>query len=349
MNKKKKASIIRLLFAVFMAVLTIFFIFPLQRSKFTNPLGDGRSMADPFIISAGGHYYGTCTYNNTDVRIWKSETLSGLFEDLGTVVIEAKPDSNYEADIWAPEMYYLEGRWYLYFSGSRMNVKKSHVAEGGTDPEDPLCEPYIYKGMLNTPGIDIDASVIQIGNAAYLLTSNLSKLKQHIAIAKMMNPWTIDEDTYRIISSPNYAWELHGWINEAPEPLYRNGKIMIVYSASGCTVPEYCLGLLTFTGDDPLEPEAWTKMPEPIFKQTNTVWGPGHNAFFKSADGSEDWIVYHAKTSREYSFERNIRAQKFGWDSDDTPDLGQPIDINVLINEPSNVWWKRLLSRWFVS
>jgi len=38
-----------------------------------------------------------------------------------------------------------------------------------------------------------------------------------------------------------------------------------------------------------------------VFQRSNTngVYGPGHNGFFKSPDGTEDWIVYQANASPE--------------------------------------------------
>ena len=45
---------------------------------------------------------------------------------------------------------------------------------------------------------------------------------------------------------PTLPWERQtGAVNEGPEPLYHNGKVMVVYSASACWGPDYKLGLLT--------------------------------------------------------------------------------------------------------
>ncbi|OAH09854.1 extracellular exo-alpha-(1-_5)-L-arabinofuranosidase precursor [Streptomyces jeddahensis] len=53
------------------------------------------------------------------------------------------------------------------------------------------------------------------------------------------------------------------------------------------------------TGSDPLNPAAWTKKPSPVFRRDDAagVYGPGHNGFFTSPDGTENWIVYHANDS----------------------------------------------------
>jgi GH43 family beta-xylosidase len=54
---------------------------------------------------------------------------------------------------------------------------------------------------------------------------------------------------------------------------------------------------------------------------------PGHNGFFKSPNGTEDWIVYHAwptSAGQGAGGERSARAQKFTWNSDGTPNFGSP-------------------------
>jgi len=79
--------------------------------------------------------------------------------------------------------------------------------------------------------------------------------------------------------------------------LQRNGKTFIVCSAGHCPTPDYKLGMLTYNGTgDPLDSASWVKSPNPVFQRSNAngVYGPGHNGFFKSPDGTEDWIVYHA-------------------------------------------------------
>jgi GH43 family beta-xylosidase len=41
--------------------------------------------------------------------------------------------------------------------------------------------------------------------------------------------------------------------------------------------------------------------------------------------GREDWILYHAKTSRRAGWaDREVRAQRFTWDACGLPDFGRP-------------------------
>ena len=122
-------------------------------------------------------------------------------------------------------------------------------------------------------------------------------------------------DVYKrqvLISKPELEWERHhknenGWnpsydifVNEGPQPLLSpKGKyVHIAYSASGVWTPYYALGMLTAgTDSDMLDPKSWSKSQQPVFKQSpeNGVYGTGHNSFFPSPDGTEWYILYHAR------------------------------------------------------
>ena len=164
--------------------------------------------------------------------------------------------------------------------------------------------------------------------------------RQSLVIAPLTNPYTLGSSTFTIISRPTLSWETQGGaVNEGPEPLYRNGKTFIVYSAAHCATPDYKLGRLELTGADPLNPASWTKTSTPVFQRNNAagVYGPGHNGFFTSPDGTENWIVYHGNNSASGGCGngRTTRAQKFTWNADGTPDFGAPVALGARLPGPS--------------
>jgi GH43 family beta-xylosidase len=151
----------------------------------------------------------------------------------------------------------------------------------------------------------------------------------------MSNAWTITGDRVQI-SAPTLAWERHGLsINEGPTVLQKDGTTHIIYSASGYWTPEYSLGRLTLTGSNPLQAGSWTKSGSPVFTRTSSVVGVGHASFTKSPDGVEDWIVYHAHKSPFEFTGRDVRAQPFTWNADDSPNFGQPVNPGTPLDEPS--------------
>src|SRR5947208_16872651 len=123
------------------------------------------------------------------------------------------------------------------------------------------------------------------------------------------------------ISAPQYGWEKHGDlpgrhvnVNEGPEALFHGRDLFLIFSASGCWTREYELGMLHTTTDaDLMKPSSWKKAPNPVFfySQQAQAFGTGHNAFFKSPDGKEDWIVYHSNPNANGNCgpQRSPRAQ----------------------------------------
>jgi GH43 family beta-xylosidase len=129
-------------------------------------------------------------------------------------------------------------------------------------------------------------------------------------------------------------------VNEGPEILKHDGKVFLVYSASACWTDNYALGMLMAdSGADLLDPAVWKKSPQPVFQQSpeNHVYATGHNSFFKSPDGKEDWILYHANSQPDQGCgaHRSPRAQPFTWNGDGSPNFGTPVPSGKPIPRPS--------------
>jgi len=204
----------------------------------------------------------------------------------------------------------------------------------GSDPRDK----YLCRGPLNTSGWAIDGTIMTVDNGRkYFLWSGWPGKKngvQNIYISSMRDPATLSGSRV-MISTPDQPWERVAMpICEGPQVLKRNGDIFVVYSASGSWTPDYCLGLLHNRGQDVLNPDAWRKHG-PVFKKTEQVWGVGHCSFVKSLCQTEDWIVYHSKTSLKPGWEdRDVHAKPFTWDSDGFPDFGAPVPRNTPLVSP---------------
>jgi len=151
----------------------------------------------------------------------------------------------------------------------------------------------------------------------------------------MSDPLTISGERV-CIARPEHDWEQHGQplVNEGPEVLWHGAKLFIIYSASGSWSDDYCLGQLSWTGGDVLDPHSWVKKSTPAFSPTSEVHGPGHASFVKSRDGNEDWIVYHAAKHQGSGWSRNVRIQRLTWNSDGSPDFGIPIPAGTPLTVP---------------
>ena len=311
---------------------------------FTNPLVTTQDSADPWMVYYDGYYYFTATLDpNGGIWIWKSRTLRGL--DSGSKVKVHTPNSKMRSrQIWAPELHLFNNRWYIYYTASD-GVDENHrlylLESRGRDP----LGPYAFKARVFDPlhdGWAIDPTVFQApGGKLYLLwVAHVPGNGNGIRIAPLSNPWTVAGES-SLIAQPDYDWERMRYpINEGPVLLRRGRRLFLIYSASDTGTPDYALGMLSYTGGDLTDSRSWKKSPTPVFSRYSgvdgNVYGPGHNGFFKSPDGTEDWIIYHGKETDEYTYRgRSTRAQIFNWRVDGTPDFGRPIPRGVPIRAPS--------------
>ncbi|HMJ88533.1 MAG TPA: glycoside hydrolase family 43 protein [Candidatus Acidoferrum sp.] len=307
----------------------------LPPGKFQNPLNPN---PDPWLLWHEGNYYLTTTQSDA-IRMWKAPSLAGLKAAQPTLVWKDS-DATRSREIWASEFHLISNRWYLYYTATSSDNKdanhRMHVLE--STGRDPL-GPYAYKSRLINPTNDhyaIDGSVFQKtsnGTWYYIWAAQPGHV---LFIARLANPWTIAGHGVYIPASGFGCAE----VREGPVVLRRNGKLFLIYSACDTQKPDYKLGMLIADEkSDLLDPRSWKQHPRPVFERNDAtgVFGPGHNGFFKSPDGSEDWIVYHGKTSSAYTYGgRSTRAQKFTWNEDGTPNFGVPLSLEIVLDEPSN-------------
>ena len=332
------------------------------QDTFTNPLLP--TGPDPWVTYRSGYYY----YMNTtgdSLVIWKTRNVADQKTAEKKVVWRPPAAGPYSRQIWAPELHFLRAKWYIYFSADA-GTNQSHRIWAIENPSaDPLAGEWTLKGKVADP-VDkwaIDASVFENGDRMYVIWSGWEGDRngvQSIYIAELADPWTVKGARVRL-STPEYPWEkigdrslkrnpeqnpgmdvdepLHIDVNEGPEILQHGGRIFLVYSASACWTDFYALGMLTASASsDLLNPASWKKSPTPVFWQSPAAqaYGTGHNSFFQSPDGQEDWIIYHANPAPNQGCgeHRAPRAQRFSWKADGTPDFGRPVPLARPIPRP---------------
>ncbi|MCR5669759.1 MAG: family 43 glycosylhydrolase [Butyrivibrio sp.] len=298
--------------------------------------------ADPFVTYHDGYYYYVRMGRN-DKGIWvtKAAELSRI-ASVEPVCVYMPSGDQPTSELWAPEIHYLDGKWYIYYTAGGGSNHRMRVLESVTD--DAQGE-YVYKGMI-TPATErwaIDQTVLKLNGKLYAIWSGWDGFvdgEQRLYIAEMENPYTISGDRVEL-SRPEYAWETneHPTINEGPQiATAPDGTVNIIYSASGSWSDTYCLGALTLKkGADPMNKDSWIKATKPVFeKNDNTTLSTGHASFVQSPDGTETYIVYHAIVYPGGGWNaRGVRAQRVYWNEDGTPFIGEAADYTDRINTPS--------------
>lgn len=315
--------------------------FPGQMHMANPPYNDtiltitDNSCADPYVLWDKGTYYMTFTTGG-HIEIWSAESLFDFEKHCKKVVVwRPPPDLPYSADLWAPELHALDGRWYVYFAADDpKHGNKSHrmyVLAGPSSSEDPL-EPskWSFFGRLGGMPDDqwaIDGTVITLHGAQFFVYSGWplgtthNESRQELFILGMSSPTQCEGHPVRI-STPDLQFEYSGLsgINEGPQFLCSpDGRWSgIAYSCAGSWTSEYKMNILYYTGGAPLDPMSWAKSANPLLQRSRDdtpPYGPGHGNFVlvNAPGGTEVWGVFHATDAKTGWEGRRARLMRVGW------------------------------------
>jgi GH43 family beta-xylosidase len=299
--------------------------------------------ADPFIYRhSDGYYYFTASIPSyAGIELRRAPTLQQL-ASAEPQLIWHKPDSGpYSELIWAPEIHFLDGAWYLYFAAAPSREIKDKLFQHRmyalkTTAANPLKADWQFCGQIDS-GIDsfcLDATAFYHRNKLYFLWAQKGPDiagNSNLYLAEMASPTAIKGQPV-LLSKPELNWETRGFaVNEGPAVLQRHGRIFISYSASA-TDENYCIGLLWADAEaDLLDPHSWHKADTPVFQTDASVkmFGPGHNSFTTLEDGT-DVLVYHARQYTEiegdplWNPDRHTFVKTLQWDAQGMPLFGKP-------------------------
>ncbi len=298
--------------------------------------------ADPYIHKhKDDYYYFTASVPAYDgIELRRAPTISGLAE-AKPVMVWRKPDSGpYSELIWAPEIHFNRGAWYVYFAAAPSREIKDGLFQHrmyaiSSKADNPLDGPWTFEGQIDT-GIDtfcLDATTFTHNGVLYYLWAqkeNDIRGNSNLYIAPMKDPVTLDGRPVRL-SIPEYEWETRGfWVNEGPAVVKHGGRIFVTYSASA-TDENYAMGLLWADENaDLLNPGSWSKSRTPVLTSSpeHHIFGPGHNSFTVAEDGGTDMLVYHARTYTEiegdplWNPDRHTFVKPLKWDESGMPVFG---------------------------
>lgn len=116
---------------------------------------------DPVMVKEGSKYYLFCTgmgisvFSSTDMKSWKKE--KQVFEHAPSWAVAAVP--GFKNHIWAPDISFQDGQYYLYYSISAFGKNTSCIGVATNKTLDPSSDDYRWvdhgKVIQSVPGRDM--------------------------------------------------------------------------------------------------------------------------------------------------------------------------------------------------
>ncbi len=311
----------------------------LKETEYNKPWIGQR--ADPFVMKAAdGSYYFTASVPEYDrIILRKSSTVAGLADAQEKVVWTKHNSGLMSKHVWAPELHYLDGGWYIYFAaGEEEDIWAIRPYVLHCKGQDPMLDEWEECGKMQCADEDefsfrsfsLDATIFENRGKYYYVWAEKVGVGRQISnlyIAQMESPTKL-KTVQVLLVTPDYDWErVDFWVAEGPAVVKHDNRIFLTYSASA-TGACYCVGLMSASQeDDLLDPRSWMKSRMPVLKTDpeKGIYGPGHNCFVKSEDGLKDIMVFHARQYKEivgdplYDPNRHAMLLEVKWGQDGMP------------------------------
>lgn len=239
-------------------------------------------LGDPFILLDNGTYYaygthasgGIEVYTSTDLKKWE---LHGLALN--------KNDVWADRWFWAPEIYKVNGKFYMYYSADE------HICVATSDsPLGPFKQAEQKPMIADEKCID-NSLFIDDNGKPYLFFVRFND-GNNVWVAELENDLTtIKKETMHPCIHVSQGWE-KVWprVNEGPFVIKHKGLYYMTYSANSYESPLYGVGCATASN---IMGE-WVKYNDnPLLQSPGNLVGVGHNAMFTDKKGRLR-IVYHA-------------------------------------------------------
>ena len=279
------------------------------RKPYSNPVYLN-SFPDPFVLKYSGEYFAYCTGFAGDGNVFGVARSYDLVEwnDAGGAMT---PLENSPPYYWAPEVFYDNGQFFLYYSVGNEVLMEIRVAVS-----DRPGGGFVDAGYkLTHEDFAIDAHVfVDDDETRYLFYATDFLEHSHIGtgtvVDRMIDPFTL-EGKPRPVTRARYDWQVYDPVRkekggvrwhtvEGPTVLKRKGIYYEMFSGGNWQNTTY--GVSFAVSESMANTDEWLQYSDgenvlPILRTIpDSVIGPGHNSVIRGPNNRELYCVYHRWT-----------------------------------------------------
>ena len=274
----------------------------LGNGSFLNPILAG-DHPDPSVLKLGSDYYMVHSSFESvpGLLIWHSRDLVN-WEPIGPAL------NRYVGNVWAPDLAYHKGRFYIYFpalssSGiTNMVVYTDNIRGPWSDPID------LKVGNID-PGHAVGPDgkryiFLSGGHYAPLSDDGLSVTGP---VMKIYDGWKYPDH-----------WDVETFAQEGPKILHRGDYYYMVLAEGGTAGPATSHMVIMARSKNIEGP--WENSPYNPIVRTHTAaekwWSKGHATLVEGPDGKQWYLVYHAYENGYYNLGRQTIIEPVEWTND---------------------------------
>ena len=316
----------------FVLILTILFMgCATKDQEMIKPVKSPVLFGDPFVLNCDTIFYLYGTHGENGIEVYKSKDLLFWSGPCGATNGLALHKNDVWGDkwYWAPEVYEVNGKFYMFFS-----VDEHIAVATSNSPTGPFTQ--VKKEILIAENKAIDNHLFIDDSTKYIYYVNFQFGGLEIYYAEMEDDLlAIKEGSAVECISRSQEWEFdEGNVNEGPFILKNDSYYYLIYSGNGYTSQNYGLGFAVSKSPK----GQWIKHPEnPFLQKPGDLVGVGHCSFFYGNDGTLK-IVYHSHYNKQNIHPRKVHINDVRFVEDenfeykvlevDTSDLSPLFKIN---------------------
>jgi xylan 1,4-beta-xylosidase len=269
---------------------------------FLNPILAG-DRPDPSVLKLGSDYYmvHSSFHNVPGLIVWHSRDLVN-WEPVGPAL------NRHVGDVWAPDLIYHQGRFYIYFPALGAN-RLTNMVVHADDIRGPWSDPVDLNVGHIDPGHAVGADgkrylFLSGGHYAPLADDGLSVTGP---VKKIYDGWKYPEH-----------WDVETFAQEGPKILQRGEYYYMVLAEGGTAGPATSHMVIMARSKSIDGP--WENSPyNPVVRTGSAAekwWSKGHATLVEGPDGKQWYLVYHAYEKDYYNLGRQTLLEPVEWTAD---------------------------------